>query len=65
MNLSTKWKMTHRYREQTCGCRGWGWGMDKLGGWDQQIQSTIYKIDKKQGPTIQHRELYSISCNKP
>ena len=22
-------------------------------------------MDKQQGPTVQHRELYSISCNKP
>ena len=33
---------------------------DKLGVWDQQIQTTIYKIYKHQGPTVQHRELYSI-----
>ena len=24
---------------------------------------TIHKIDNQQRPTIQHRELYSISCN--
>ena len=24
MNLSTKQKQTHRYREQTCGCQGGG-----------------------------------------
>ena len=40
-------------------------GRDKLGVSDQRIQTTIYKIDKQQGPTVQHRELYSISCNKP
>ena len=39
-------------------------GRDKLGVWDEQIQTTIYKVDKKQGHTLQHRELYSISCNK-
>ena len=22
-------------------------------------------MDKQQGPTVEHRELYSISCNKP
>ena len=42
-----------------------GWGKDKLGVSDWQIQTTAYKIDKQQGPTLQHRELYSISCNKP
>ena len=27
MNLSTKWKQTHRNREWTCGCQGGGgWG---------------------------------------
>ena len=38
-------------------------GRDKLGVWDEQIQATIYKINKQQGPTAQHRELYSILCN--
>ena len=45
------------------GKRGGG-RRDKLGVWDQHIQTTIYKIDKQQGPTVQHRELYSMSCNK-
>ena len=39
-------------------------GREKSGVWDQQIQTTMYKIDKQQGPTIQYRELYSIPCNK-
>ena len=29
------------------------------------LQINIYKIDKQQGPTIEHTELYSISCNYP
>ena len=37
---------------------------DKLGVWDQQIQTTTYKIDKQQDPTAYHRELYSKSYNK-
>ena len=28
------------------------------------IKTTKNKIDKQQGPNVQHRELYSISCNK-
>ena len=28
------------------------WGMDKLGGWDRHIHTTIYKIDGWQGPTV-------------
>ena len=61
MNLFTKQKQTHRHRKQTYGYKR---ERDKLGVWDQQIQTTIYKIDKQQGPAVQHRELYSISCNK-
>ena len=65
MNLFTKQKQTHRHRKQTYGYqKGKGRGRDKLGVWDQQIQTIIYKIDRQQGPTVQHRELYSISCNK-
>ena len=45
--------------------RGKGVGRDKLEVWDQQIQTTIHKIDRQQGSTIQHRELYSGSYNKP
>ena len=66
MILFTKQKQTHRHRKQTYGYqRGKGVGRDKLGVWEQQIQATIYKIHKQQGPTVQHRDLSSISCNKP
>ena len=64
MNFFTKQKQTHRHRKQTYGYqRGKGRG-EKLGVWDKHIQTTIYKIDK-QGPTVENRELYSISYNKP
>ena len=66
MNLSAKQKQTHRHREQTCGCQGGGgWGRDGLRVCDQQMQTSIYRMDKQQGPTVQHKELYSISCYKP
>ena len=53
MNLSTKQKQICRYREQTCGCQGGkGWGRVKLGVWDQQMQTIIYRMDKQQGPTV-------------
>ena len=39
------------------------WGRDKLGVWDLQIHTSVYKIGKQKGPTVQHRGLYSISCN--
>ena len=61
--LIMKQKQTHRHREQTCGCQGGGcWEGDGVEVWDWQMQTTIYRMDKQQGPTVQHRELYSISC---
>ena len=41
--------------------QGKGGERDKLGLLDQQIETTIYKTDRQQGPTVQHRELQSIS----
>ena len=38
-------------------------GRDKRGVGDQHIHSSIYKIDNQQGPTVQHRGLYSIFCD--
>ena len=62
-DLFTKQKWTRRHRKQTYGYqRGRGWGRDKLGGWDEQIHTTTYKIGKQQGPAVEHRELYSTSC---
>ena len=54
------------YREQTGGCQGGGgWGRNGLGIWDSQMQTSIYRMDKQQGLTVEHRELCSISCDKP
>ena len=48
MNLFPKQKQTHRHSKQTYGYqRGRGRGRDKLEVWDQQIQTTIYKINNK------------------
>ena len=62
MNLFTKQKQTHRHRKQTYGYQKGGGERDKLGVWDENIHTTMFKIDNQQGPTVQHRELYSISC---
>jgi len=35
-----------------------------LGAWDEQVQTLTYRMDT-QGPTVEHRELYSVSCDKP
>ena len=45
--------------------KGKGGGVsDKLGVQDEQIHTTIYKIDKQQGLTVQDKKLQSIPCNK-
>ena len=45
-------------------------GRDELGGWGQQIQASIYGMDKQKGPTQYStakffRELYSVPYDKP
>ena len=32
--------------------------------WEAQMQTTTYKTDQQQDPTVLHRKLYSISCDK-
>ena len=36
-----------------------------LGVWDSQMQITMYRMDEQQAPTAEHREVYSIFCDKP
>ena len=65
MNPPMKQKQNQGHREQTGGRQGGGgWERVGLRVWDQHMQAGIYRMDK-QGPTVQHRELYSISCDKP
>ena len=52
MNLFTK--QTDSSREQPCGCQR----RDELGVLGLEMQTTIHRMDKRQTPTIQHRELY-------
>ena len=59
MNLSTKQKQTHRYREQTCGCQGQG-REKRPGIWGWQMQTIAFRMDEQQGPNVQHRN-YSQS----
>ena len=41
-----------------------GWRREGLEVWNYQLQTRIY-IRDQQGPTIYHRELYSMSYDKP
>ena len=62
MNLSMKQKQNQRHREQTGGCQEGGrWERVGLGVQDQQMQTVYMEWDKQYSPTVQHRELYSIS----
>ena len=46
---------------ETSPTGGEGWTRS----WGQQLLIIIYKTGKRKGPTIEHRELYSISWDKP
>ena len=61
MNLFIK--QNHGHREQIARVRGCG--KDAEGGWGQQMEGFLYKMGKQQGPTLQHKELYLTSYDKP
>ena len=42
-----------------------GLGRDGLGCCDWQMQTVICRVDKQQGPTVEHRELHSTPRDKP
>ena len=54
-----KQKQTHNQNRLmvTGGGVGGGWG--KWGVWNQQMQIIMCRMDK-QGPTVQHREVYPV-----
>ena len=46
MNLTAKWKQTHRLGEGTYGYQeGWMWGRDSQEVWDGHIYTAIFKMD--------------------
>ena len=63
VNLSTE--QTHR-QEQICGCQAGGVREQKTGSLGlADVGYYVHGKDKWQGPTVQHRELYSKSYEKP
>ena len=62
MNFFIKGKQTHRHGKLMIA-KGERSARDKLGLCNYQIYTTIYKLDKQQGPTAQQWELPSGSCN--
>ena len=64
MNIAMKQKQNHRAREQTCGCQGRGEvGEGMIGSLGLADANYYIRLDKQQGPIIQHIDLYSISCD--
>ena len=58
MNLPMKQKQTQGHREQKVVAKGEeDQGRDGLGVWGEQMQTTMYRMDKQQGPTVEHRDL--------
>ena len=54
--LAYKKKQTYIHKEQTCGCQG--------GKWQELADANCQcRMDIQQGPSVLHRELYSVSCN--
>ena len=60
-------KQTHIQNRLVVSQRTGWWEREELGTLDWQMQTTIYRMDKQQGPTIyQGPTVYhSISCDKP
>ena len=42
----------------------WVVGRDKSADWDERTHTTVRGIDNQQGPTVEHREPYSVFCDK-
>ena len=62
MNLPTKQKWSYRQEEQTSCCQGVKEEME----WEVGVgrYNILYmEGEKQQGPTVQHRELYPMSCD--
>ena len=45
--------------------KGRGCERDGVGVWGEQMQTITQRMAKQQGPTVQHRELHSKTCDKP
>ena len=63
MSLFIKQKQTHRQRKRTMVTKGESTRGGIYQGLGTNRYKFIHKADKQQRPTVQHRELFSISCN--
>ena len=62
MNLSTKQKQTQTQRTDLWLGGGREW--DGLEGWEWQMQTIIFRMDKQWDPNVQHRDR-PISWDRP
>ena len=62
LNLQKRKKLTDIENEPMVA-GGEDAGRDSQGVWDGHVYTAIFKMDNQQGPTVQHRELFSILCN--
>ena len=67
LNLSVKQKQIQEPRERTCDCQGGG-GLREL--WIGSLGSAeanyiIHRVEKQQVSAVEHRDLYSVSYDKP
>ena len=65
MNFFTKQKQTHRHRKQMYGYQRGNEAGEGI-NWEFEINIytlTIYKLNNQKEPTVQHKEVYSMSCH--
>ena len=65
-SMKQKQKQNEGHREQAGGAKGLQVGercIGSLGLADENWR--IYRMDQQKGPTVEKRELYSESCDKP
>ena len=59
-NKNTENKLVVAKGEEGRGGTFWEFGISRC-----KLLYIIYRMDKQQGPIVLHKELYSISCDKP
>ena len=60
---TTKRKQTHRYKELTSVYRWEAEGGGEMSVGDEKVQTIMYKINKLQGYTVQHKEYSQLTIS--
>lgn len=64
VHSSVRQKVTRREDSLALSQGEGGGGRDRVGVWGSQMPGIICRMDNQQSPAIQHREPYSITCDK-